>query len=521
MLRTKNASMTKSATGVRKKNARKALVPLSHLRYEAAPPPTKKKSRTKPPPLDAISDAIYQSLKSKALGDGKVTVGSLGTLRGWLNGNWAFIGGAAGTGKTTLIKAIHESFEELGFGKLLMIVATTNLAAKLLPGGRSVHSAFGLAGDSKIEKPYRHPGVPCLMNHRGIVEARKKERRQVRWFIVDEVSMLSPKVFVSLTVLCRAPMLFIGDPAQLPPVKAKPVFMLDTWNAIVTKRHLLTRLRRATDPRFAQLLARMSRNECTDEDIALLQTRVGKQWEPLEGDPCDLDQDLKRFNRVIICPYNRIVDEENNRILGEMKHAEVVALPVEITSIQHNKRELKDDPTVRRVIRKSSAVSKLRTTLPKGCRVMVTRGSKMLCKDECGYLVSRQMVASGRHRQVPVAKVRLVSSPTRLTEIAMVTSSIRVTALHDNEIKTFHVKYKHFPLKVAYAITGHAVQGQTVHEALIHVGVLNPFRDFAVAWLYVAITRLRRLEHAFIKGPLKKGHLRVDAKIVQYLKRMA
>lgn len=138
--------------------------------------------------------------------------------------------GYAGTGKSTLVKTLMDNMAKyLKMAKLVnpsmfeyevKLTATTNKAAEALAqitgmDVSTIHSFLGL----RVVKDYRT----------GYTELVPRDRTPEFGFIliIDEASMIDSKLLTTIfekTTNCK--IMFIGDPAQLPPVKytTTPVF---------------------------------------------------------------------------------------------------------------------------------------------------------------------------------------------------------------------------------------------------------------------------------------------------------
>jgi len=73
---------------------------------------------------------------------------------------------------------------------------------------------------------------------------------------------------------------------------------------------------------------------------------------------------------------------------------------------------------------------------------------------------------------------------------------------------------KTFPLKLAYALTVHRVQGLTLDRAYVDVG-----EAFAEGMLYVALSRVRDIESLSI-APFPKSALRVSRECLEFYKKL-
>lgn len=158
----------------------------------------------------------------------------------------AILVGSAGTGKTTLLKSVVESLE--GAKKTYMLLAPTGRAARILgrktgksSNSKTIHSEIYELGDIKIDEhsdsiqgDFDSPGFTIPFKLKDIVDSKATV------YIVDEASMVSDKTthdeilsFGSGRLLhdllhyariinsknIKSKILFVGDEAQLPPVK--------------------------------------------------------------------------------------------------------------------------------------------------------------------------------------------------------------------------------------------------------------------------------------------------------------
>jgi ATP-dependent DNA helicase PIF1 len=139
-----------------------------------------------------------------------------------------YIGGAAGTGKSHVIRAIVELFKRCGYSEKLLVSATTGSAAVLIEG-YTIH-ALTFLPQSEFK--------PKLQELENIW-------RVVKYLIIDELSMISALFLSQVSQrICKAKgwdptnsekpfggvnVIFCGDFAQLPPVNA---FSLFTHNLV-------------------------------------------------------------------------------------------------------------------------------------------------------------------------------------------------------------------------------------------------------------------------------------------------
>jgi len=163
-------------------------------------------------------------------------------IRHWLkNGETFFtLAGYAGTGKTTIIKKI---LDEYRYG--VVVSAPTHKAKKVVinttgKDGKTLHSLLGLRPDVDLDNfnpndPKFNPiAIPKITDY--------------NFVIIDEASMINQELYdliIEKTKGSRTKTLFMGDPAQIPPVgeKESVVFMQDQTKEF----HQLTKIERQND----------------------------------------------------------------------------------------------------------------------------------------------------------------------------------------------------------------------------------------------------------------------------------
>src|SRR3989338_4139502 len=193
-----------------------------------------------------------------------------------------FITGKAGTGKSTLLNYFRAHTR-----KKVVVLAPTGVAA-LNVQGETIHSFFRFKPDITLQK------IKKLSGKRGRIF------NEIDAIIIDEISMVRSDLldcadkFLRLnTAGSKRPfggiqMIFIGDLYQLPPVvtsSEKDIFRSHYqsqyfFDAAVFKEFPmefieLEKIYRQKDEKFIGLLNAIRNNSITDEDLALLNRRVG------------------------------------------------------------------------------------------------------------------------------------------------------------------------------------------------------------------------------------------------------
>jgi ATP-dependent DNA helicase PIF1 len=208
-------------------------------------------------------------------------------------GNQLLMGifGEGGTGKSRLIEAIRSWFGLVGQEQRLIVTATTGAAAVRI-NGSTLHSAASIPVETGDEE-------------KKIKTGRATDKQIMLWkeldyIIVDEVSMMDSKVMIQLNKnlsLFRGSnkdhdgrpfggvnMLFFGDFFQLPSVSKLDLWRTklgrwqqghDLWRSLNAVVILTQQMRQAEDLRYAEAMARIRIHEPTDQDIAMLNSRIG------------------------------------------------------------------------------------------------------------------------------------------------------------------------------------------------------------------------------------------------------
>ena len=203
-----------------------------------------------------LDDIFPSNFKDDGIGDNKLKLPSgkiitfndeqfdgIRKINHWLKNGQTFftLAGFAGTGKTTIIKKILEKYR---YG--IVVSAPTHKAKKVIMNttgkeGQTLHALLGLRPDLDLDNfnpndPKFNPIAPPRITDYNFV-------------IIDEASMINRELYdliVDKTNNSRTKVLFMGDPAQIPPVGEKEsiVFRPDI---VKNEFHQLTKIERQSD----------------------------------------------------------------------------------------------------------------------------------------------------------------------------------------------------------------------------------------------------------------------------------
>lgn len=159
----------------------------------------------------------------------------------WLkNGETFFtLAGYAGTGKSTIVKKVLDNYR---YG--IVVSAPTHKAKKVVMNttgedGQTLHALLGLRPDVDLDNfnpnnPKFNPiATPKISDY--------------NFVIIDEASMINQELYdliIDMTLNTRTKVLFMGDPAQIPPVGEKESVVFKQDNK---EFHQLTKIERQND----------------------------------------------------------------------------------------------------------------------------------------------------------------------------------------------------------------------------------------------------------------------------------
>jgi ATP-dependent DNA helicase PIF1 len=190
-------------------------------------------------------------------------------------GKSIFLTGAAGSGKTAVIKMFIEVYKST---KIMGVTSTTGISA-LLFGGTTIHSFLGIGlGQGSVEsivgKIYKNPPI-------------RKRWGELEVLIIDEISMLSPVLFDKLESIARRirhnekpfggiQLILSGDFLQLPCIGSDYFcFESKSWDRCLEKVVYLTEIMRQKEVEFQECLNNIRVGLLPKKTKKLLNTRVG------------------------------------------------------------------------------------------------------------------------------------------------------------------------------------------------------------------------------------------------------
>lgn len=396
-----------------------------------------------------------------------------------------FVTGRAGTGKSTLLRAIRDTVDAE-----MAVVAPTGLAAVSV-GGQTIHSFFGLP--------------PRLIGPDDIKRSRNgRVMRKLELLVIDEISMVRSDLMWAIDQSLRlnrsrprqpfggVRLILFGDLSQLPPViQDHEVFEhLETTHggpfffsiealregagtALLELSHVF----RQRDERLLDVLNHIREGDPSEDDLSVLNDRVNPVRTLGEGDPY-----------VILTPTNAAAQRINMAYLD--------ALPGQVRSFEAS---ITGDFNIN--ARPTDATLNLKV----GAKVM------MLRNDADRRWVNGSIARISRLDDNDI----WVEIDGKEYEIEPVDWEARRYAFDqkaEKVVESVAGTFRQYPLRLAWALTIHKSQGLTLDRVYIDLGR----GTFAHGQAYVALSRCRSLEGLALARPLRPADILFDPAAMAY-----
>lgn len=254
------------------------------------------------------------------------------------NGHSLLVLGQSGTGKSYLVKEIARALAH--DRKTVSITATTGIAS-LNVGGQTVHSWSGIA-----DGRFTNEDLVFRLNTDENFKKYKNNILTTSCLIIDEISMLSMKLFDQIEYICRKilkndivfggmQVIAVGDFFQLPPVpdflkndSGDYCFKSEAFTKIFCHKFILSEVLRQHQPDFIKAINDVSRGDLPKETHDLLH-RLSR---PLPPGPEPIRLCARNFDCFM---YNamKLIDLEGDEIVynsvdeGDMSKLEKLSVP--------------------------------------------------------------------------------------------------------------------------------------------------------------------------------------------------
>jgi ATP-dependent DNA helicase PIF1 len=396
-----------------------------------------------------------------------------------------FVTGRAGTGKSTLLRAMRDMITEEA-----VVLAPTGLAAVNV-GGQTIHSFFGFP--------------PRLIRPDDIRRSRNgRLMRKLKLLIIDEVSMVRSDLMWAIDQSLRLNrgrprepfgglrLILFGDLHQLPPVvqgaevaehlesvHGGPFFfqLSSLTEGAGMSLIELEQVFRQSDETLLRVLNRVRDGEASEEDLEVLNERTHTIRTLSEGDPY-----------VILTPTNAAAQRINMAYLD--------ALPGEVTPFEAG---------ISGEFGASAQPTDATLLLKPGAKVILIRNDP-----------DRRWVNGSVARVAKLDEKRVwIEIDGKVHEIEPVSWEARRYAFDQSAekiVENVTGTFRQFPLRLAWALTIHKSQGLTLDKVYIDLGR----GTFAHGQAYVALSRCRSLEGLALARPLRPTDILFDPSAMGY-----
>lgn len=365
-----------------------------------------------------------------------------------------FITGGAGSGKTTLTRAIIEHAQSQG--KKVACLASTGMAATLI-GGQTLHSFFDLGIANSQEELQRNGKLECSKKIHKLIHS-------MHLIVIDEISMVGAPLLdmIRLRLLqaeFSGKIVVVGDFLQLPPVVRgnEPIYFAfesPSWERFAFETIHLKGSFRTHEEEFLSLLEKVRHASIEEQEATSLDTLV---------------RVLPEDKSTITLLYGKNISAQNhNRAQLAHLHGDEIEMSTYVTV--HDKKM--QDRDIERFMSESRIESVM--VLKVGAPILFTRNAWNYYNGERGRIMSiEDEVIWVKKEDGKMTKVeRVETTKTRWIE--------KAKALNEEKLITL----SQFPLTLAFAITIHKSQGMSLSDYVIETNEI-----FAPSQFYVALSR--------------------------------
>ena len=445
--------------------------------------------------------------------------------------------GGAGCGKSFVINLMTQWQEHIlrrpgddPHQPYILKCAFTGTAASIIQG-QTLHHAFSLSFGNEF-----------FSLSDKIRDQRRSMLKNLVILVIDEFSMVKSDMLYQLDLRLKelkevndvpfggVAVFLFGDLLQLRPTAARFIFeepsneQFQIANAIESLWdkfeviNLLKNHRQGSDKEYADVMNRMRVGRLTDDDIKLLESRVMKSDDP------NLPKDAI-FLSAVNDDVNRVNDGRLEAMDGNL---------LSITAVISNKTLKKNKPSITSAGTIKNTPLQYNLKLKVGARVMLTFNldtSDGLTNGALGEVIGYDISTEGRIKTIYVnfddkriGKNKRILSPIlekRFPE-TNVAPIEKLEFTFSQSKKSYSVSSSalafQFPLKLAWAITGHKIQGQTILKPQMLIVDLS--KVFEAAQAYVMLSRVQESQQLIILNSLPVEKIYPSTKAMEELDKM-
>lgn len=385
------------------------------------------------------------------------------------------ITGSGGTGKSTVLKSIIKYLNRKN--KNIGVTSSTGISATLI-NGTTIHSflKIGLANKTAQELYEKIRFNTSYFN----------KLKKLDTLIIDEISMIDNILFnkiaayLSLIKGIKKPfgkiqIILCGDFYQLPPINNTYCFNSNIWHRLNIKKIELTKqMRQINDNYFQYLLEQVKINNITEDIFSklneLTNKTVNSEIKPTILYSKNIDVDKINQNEFL-----KLVQNTNNKVFEFP-----IKYDLEKSKI---KKFIKDNTYYPNNLQ-----------LCKGLQIMVTHNIDIINK-----------ITNGTRGIITEINQHIIQIKTLNNQYYNIEYTKYINDLDET------ISFDYIPLKLAYAMTIHKSQGQTLDYLQINLG--KDIFDYGMA--YVALSRAKTLD-SIILTDLSKYAFKTNSEVIKF-----
>ena len=408
------------------------------------------------------------------------------------SGKLHFIFGAAGTGKTTTIKEINDSFNKS------VIVAPTGISA-LTANGSTIHSFFQLAPTIKPKiKKIKGPSI-------------QKVIEKLECLIIDEISMVRADLLDAISDRLKdikssqepfggISVIITGDPYQLEPVLTndeEPHFFHgnEYKGPFFFQSKVFKEIYRKGDFNPHQLVK--SYRSSKDEDFTILLNNI-REGNDLRravnkfNEVCKKDSTINNDSVVFLTSRNSDAERINNKKLEELESEKKVYIA-----------------TVEKFYDPKNYPAPERLELKVGAKIIFIKND-----EENRWVNGSQGTIVNLPKDESFIQIEVNGEKHDVSRDVWEKNKY----IYDEELDEFYTEvagsFSQFPIRLGWAITIHRSQSLTLDKCAIDFGS----GAFAHGQAYVALSRCRSIDDIYLLNDIKVSDIKVDQRVKEFFK---
>lgn len=432
-----------------------------------------------------------------------------------------FVTGPGGTGKTKLIHYLvqYGSIQNQDY----QVCALTGCASLLLKcNARTIHSWSGI----KIAKGEKDQVIRNVLKQKKTVQ----KWRKIKFLVVDEISMMSYKIFEILEELARIirktsvpfggiQIIFTGDFFQLPPVGTigEPetdmfCFESPVWEKVFPlKNHIeLKTIFRQKDPLYKEILNQIRRGHLDEEKKELLNKYVKREFKAEDHEGCvpvklfAVRNRAEYINNLMFEKLNEKTFEIKQHIRTNCKEYLESGKPF---SLEHQRKLL--DVTMAEIERE---VEFLSNSIPCSECLSLKKGAAVMCISNVD--MERGICNGSQGIVIDLDE----TNPQEIKPIVKFANGVVMTMVKQywQSEEYPSIAIGQIPLCLAWAFTIHKIQGSTMSMAEIDIGMTI----FEYGQIYVALSRIESLNGLYLIN-FNPSKIKANPKVTAFYEKMA